>query len=86
LSGKRLHDRSEDGSLDRIFGCLELARSEACGGEQSAQGLEGSVGSVMGMMVALLKQMHLQKETGLYANCNRLVEFPGGHGEVRLRG
>jgi hypothetical protein len=34
---------------------------------QSAQGFDLSVGSDIGMMVALLKQMHLQKETGLYA-------------------
>jgi hypothetical protein len=32
---------------------------------QSAQGFDLSVGSDIGMMVALLKQMHLQKETGL---------------------
>jgi hypothetical protein len=34
---------------------------------QSAQGFDLSVGSVIGMIVALLKQMHLQNETGLYA-------------------
>jgi len=66
----RPHDRWEDGSLDRICGCLKLATSEGYVEEvkQSEQGLEGSVGSVMGMMVALLKHMHLQKETGLYAS------------------
>jgi hypothetical protein len=66
---RRLHDRSGGGSLSRIFGCLVVSGvREGRGGGQSAQGLEGSVGSLMGMMVALLKQMHLQKETGLYAS------------------
>ena len=34
---------------------------------QSAHGLNLSAGEVIGMMVALLKHMHLQNETGLYA-------------------
>ena len=81
---RRRHDRSGGGSLNRIFGCLVVSAVRE-GGGQSAQGLEGSVGSLMGMMVALLKQMHLQKETGLYASWYTSVEAPGWKGEIRLR-
>jgi len=81
---RRRHDRWADDSPSRIFGCLVVSAVRGEGWGQSAQGLEGSVGSLMGIMVALLKQMHLQKDTGLYASWYTSVEAPGWKGGIRL--
>jgi hypothetical protein len=57
-------------------------------GVQSAHGLVLSVGFVIGMMVALLKQMHLQNDTGLYAIYVdvRMRRKRGERGSIRRKG
>jgi hypothetical protein len=65
-----LLDISADDNLDRTVVCLsnEFSRHEII---QSWHGFDLSVGSVIGMIVALLKHIHLQNDTGLYASYSK---------------